>query len=165
MACALICDFKHPRVYWYQTDFEVVLRLMLHDTEEYFLSVNTDEFEFSTSLDGVDYYVNLHLFGAVIAEKTSHVSTGREITVHLPKVHKWTAWPRLLYSAEKSPQIFVDLERLEAVKPKKQSSFTWDEKDFASYKRKYYITQIMPDVPSSGEEDSADEGYNVIFDR
>ncbi|XP_046735957.1 uncharacterized protein LOC124405255 [Diprion similis] len=159
----LISNLRKPRIYWYQTDAEIVIRIILHDVEDYFLSVRTDELEFSTSLEGIDYYIYLYLFGAVIAEKTIHKTTGRELTVYLQKVQKWTPWPRLLYSSIAYPHVYVDLDHLASIKPKKD--IDWNEReDFATFKRKHDISYIRPDVPSSNEDESAGEENDMIFD-
>lgn len=42
--------------------------------------------------------------------------------------------------------------------------FITERKDFAEYKRRNHITQIMPVVPSSDEEESEDEIMDMIFD-
>lgn len=42
----LIGGLKKPIIYWYQTDVEVVTRIMLHDVEDYFLKVTVDSLEF-----------------------------------------------------------------------------------------------------------------------
>ncbi|XP_048508557.1 putative ATP-dependent RNA helicase TDRD12 [Athalia rosae] len=160
----LVCMLRKPKIYWYQTDGEVVMRIILNEVMDYFLRVQVDDFEFSTTLGGTDYYVYLELFGAIIAKCVSHTETGREITVRLPKVHKFLSWPRLLRSTEKVHQIEYDIDRLESITLKQQPHSYVEREDFTSFKKRHNITHIMPDVPSSTEEDSDDEEFNIIFE-
>ncbi|XP_076232530.1 putative ATP-dependent RNA helicase TDRD12 isoform X2 [Calliopsis andreniformis] len=108
----LICNFATPNIVWYQTDITVVIRILLHDLDEYYLRVECDHLLFSATLNGKQYYVCLYLFGAVVAEKTTHFNLGREIKITLFKAHKWTDWLRLHIEKEKNPAIILDPDHL-----------------------------------------------------
>lgn len=41
--------------------------------------------------------------------------------------------------------------------------FITERESFAEYKRRHNITQIMPDVPSTDEEESDDEAMDMLF--
>lgn len=94
-------------------------------------------FVFSTRLNEKNYCICLHLFGTIVAEKTTHVNLGREIKVTLFKAHKCkmiihlpslisftygftyallnsvgTAWLRLQLENEKNPLITSDPDYL-----------------------------------------------------
>lgn len=42
----LIHTSLNPKIIWYQTDFSVILRIMLQDIEEYYLKVEIDSLIF-----------------------------------------------------------------------------------------------------------------------
>lgn len=82
----------------------------------------------------------------------------------------------------------MDVDRLEAIKKPKNALLNWSgtmivfsalllsldivlinsfqftENNLKEYKERNNIHQIMPDVPSSEGEDSAEDQYNMLFD-
>lgn len=162
----LINKLQTPKIFWYQNDLTVTLRILLHDVKNYFLHIESDHFQFSTILNGKNYYICLHLFGTVIPEETSHVNVGREIKVYLNKAHKWISWLRLHFDKCKYVQIIADPEHLYQTNwtNDKQPLMFKENQDFSEYKRRNNIGQIMPLVPSSDEEESDDDRYDAIFD-
>ncbi|XP_012287163.1 uncharacterized protein LOC105703379 [Orussus abietinus] len=160
----LICDLRIPKIMWYQTDVTVVIRVMLCDVTDYYLCIKDDHFQFSTIVDNNKYYIGFNLFGTVIEEETTHENLGREIKITLYKAHKWIPWLKLHADDCKYPQILLDPERLYQpvwVTAKKNVEV---REDFAKYKRRHKITQIMPDVPSTDEEESDDELFDMFFE-
>ncbi|KZC11915.1 PREDICTED: uncharacterized protein LOC107190115 [Dufourea novaeangliae] len=158
----LISKLYTPKIFWYQTDITVIVRILLEDVDKYFLRVVCDHLSFSTTVNERGYYVSLYLFGTVVAEKTVHVNLGREIKVTLVKAHKWTEWLRLHIEKEKNPLIVRDPDHLDKndwfkVSPK------IEKESFAEYKRRNNISQIMPDVPSTDEEVSDDDAMDMLF--
>ncbi|XP_076277876.1 uncharacterized protein LOC143207881 [Lasioglossum baleicum] len=158
----LISKLYTPKILWYQTDVTVVLRILLQDVVKYFLHVECDHLLFSTTVNEKDYYVTLYLFGTVVAEKTIHENKEREIKITLAKAHKWTEWLRLHIEEEKNVLIVADPDRL--------YKNNWledirkiDRESFAEYKRRNNITNIMPDVPSTDEEESDDDAMDMLF--
>ncbi|XP_076654046.1 putative ATP-dependent RNA helicase TDRD12 [Halictus rubicundus] len=158
----LISKSYTPKILWFQTDVTVVLRILLQDVDKYFLRVECDLLLFSTTVNEKDYYVTLYLFGAVVAEKTIHENIGREIKITLTKAHKWTEWLRLHIEEEKNVLIVVDPDHI--------YKNNWledirkiDRESFAEYKRRNNITNIMPDVPSTDEEESDDDAMDMLF--
>lgn len=112
MGCPLlISNFHTPRIIWCQSDLTVVIRILLIDVHHYYLRVESDYLLFrylhitsnkkyimefnltkpkilfycSTTVNNKNYYLTLHLFGPVIAEKTVHKNFGREIKISLTK--------------------------------------------------------------------------------
>lgn len=159
---ALVSTLYTPKIIWYQTDVSVVLRIMLQDVKDYYLKVEADYLQFSTIVNGKEYYVILYLFGGVIPSKTTHVNLEREIKINLMKAFKWYGWLRLQASKEKSSQIVLDTDHIyERTWAKK--TFVYDEENsLAELLRKNKI-QIMPDVPSTDEEVSEDEAMDTFF--
>ncbi|XP_029052710.1 uncharacterized protein LOC114880642 [Osmia bicornis bicornis] len=158
----LISKLHTPKIVWYQTDITVVIRVLLQDVNNYFLHVECDHLLFSTTINSRHYYICLYLFGTIVAEKTTHINKGREIKITLIKAHKWTEWLRLHIDKEKNPLITADPDHIY------KSSWTmgplrFEKESFAEYKRRNNITQIMPDVPSSDEEESDDDAMDVLF--
>nr|XP_003704021.1 PREDICTED: uncharacterized protein LOC100879039 [Megachile rotundata]XP_012142146.1 PREDICTED: uncharacterized protein LOC100879039 [Megachile rotundata] len=160
----LISQLYTPKIAWYQTDVTVVIRILLQDVDNYFLQVKCDHLLFSTTVNSKHYYICLYLFGTVKAEGTTHINLGREIKITLVKAHKWTEWLRLHIDKEKNPLIVLDPDHIYKNKWTFASLRITEKKEsFAEYKRRNNITQIMPDVPSSSEEESDDEAMDKLF--
>ncbi|KOC67197.1 hypothetical protein WH47_11854 [Habropoda laboriosa] len=164
MNCPRLASKYHtPKIIWYQTDVTVILRVLLQDVKEYFLRVECDHLLFSTTINSRSYYICLYLFGTVEAGKTIHVNLGREIRITLVKAHKWTEWLRLPLEREKNSLISVDPDHIYSRSWTMGFSKNIEKESFTEYKRRHNITQIMPDVPSTDEEESDDEAMNVLF--
>ncbi|XP_078045099.1 putative ATP-dependent RNA helicase TDRD12 [Augochlora pura] len=158
----LVSELYSPKILWYQTDVTVVIRILLQDVGDYYLRVECDHLLFSCTINGKDYYVILYLCGTVVAEKTMHENKGRELKITLRKAHKWTEWPRLHIETEKKSLIVPDMDHL--YKPCwLDDSNRIERESFAEYKRRNNISQIMPDVPSSDEEESDDDVMDMLF--
>ncbi|XP_020282779.1 very-long-chain (3R)-3-hydroxyacyl-CoA dehydratase-like isoform X2 [Pseudomyrmex gracilis] len=108
----LVSDYFTPHVVWYDKDYIVVIRIQLSDISDYYLRVDNEYLIFSAIKDDKRYYLVLHLFGPVIAEKTRNKNVGREITVRLIKALKTFPWLRLISSKEKNFFISRDLSEL-----------------------------------------------------
>ncbi|OXU17548.1 hypothetical protein TSAR_010783 [Trichomalopsis sarcophagae] len=156
----LISNYRTPKIFWYQTDNAVFIRIILTDVEKYSIRVDCDTFKFSTTLNDQKYFVGLKLCGTVVAEKTSHEKFGREIKVCLIKAHKWTDWPRLQMNKEKTTFICMDPDHI--VKKK-----SWDDpfanlaerETFEEYRKRMNITNIPPPESSTSGSESDDEKY------
>ncbi|XP_076754983.1 uncharacterized protein LOC143425830 [Xylocopa sonorina] len=159
----LVTKCYTPKILWYQTDVTVVIRILLQDVAEYFLRVECDHLLFSTIVNSKNYYVCLYLFGAVVAEKTTHRNLEREIKITLVKAHKWTEWLRLPVGREKNPMISVDPDHIYIRDWIMDSLKNIERESFTEYKRRHDIIQIMPDVPSTDEEESDDEAMDALF--
>lgn len=108
MSCPLlVSNFFIPRIIWCQSDITVIVRILLIDVRRYYLRVesnclcfrylhvknhiyhgmqpNKPLLYFSTTVNDKHYYLILHLFGPVKAEKTVHKNLGREIKICLTK--------------------------------------------------------------------------------
>nr|XP_033323246.1 uncharacterized protein LOC117218748 [Megalopta genalis] len=158
----LISRLYSPKILWFQTDVTVIIRILLQDVDNYYLHVECDHLLFSCTINGKDYYVILYLFGTVVAEKTMHENIGREIKITLTKAHKWTEWLRLHIETEKKPLIVSDTDHL--YKPCwLEDAAKIERESFAEYKRRNNISQIMPDVPSTDEEESDDDVMDMLF--
>ncbi|XP_031848297.2 putative ATP-dependent RNA helicase TDRD12 isoform X2 [Nomia melanderi] len=158
----LVSKLCTPKILWYQTDNTVIVRILLQDVDKYFLHVECDHLLFSTTVNEKDYYVALYTFGAVVAEKTTHRNLGREIKITLVKGHKWTEWLRLHIEKEKNPLIVRDADHLYK-NDWSRFPVRIEGESFSEYKRRNNISQIMPDVPSTDEEESDDEAMDMIF--
>ncbi|KAG6800088.1 hypothetical protein HZU73_04368 [Apis mellifera caucasica] len=159
----LVSKYFTPKIIWYQTDTTVIVRILLQDIKEYFLRVKYDHLLFSTTVNSKNYYIYLYLFGTVIAEKTIHINLEREIKITLIKAHKWTEWLRLCIEKERNPLISVDSAHIYKRDWIIDSLKNIERESFAEYKRRHNITQIMPDVPSTDEEESDDEAMDMLF--
>ncbi|OAD60172.1 hypothetical protein WN48_06310, partial [Eufriesea mexicana] len=159
----LVCKYYTPKIIWYQTDTTVIIRILLQDVEKYFLRVQCDQLLFSTTIHSKCYSVSLNLFGTVIAEKTTHINLRREIKVALVKAHKWAEWLRLCIETGKNPLIVLDPEHIYKHDWMTVSFQNRERESFTEYKLRNNITQIMPDVPSSDEEESDDEIMDILF--
>ncbi|XP_043254146.1 uncharacterized protein LOC122398404 [Colletes gigas] len=158
----LISKYYTPKIIWYQTDVTVVIRILLQDVDNYFLRVKCDYLVFSTTSSERDYCVCLNLFGTVVAEKTTHTNIEREIKITLIKAHKCTEWLRLHVERQKNPLIVADLDHLYK-NEWYNVPFRIERESFEEYKRKNNISNIMPVVPSSDEEDSDDDAMDMLF--
>ncbi|XP_011694017.1 PREDICTED: uncharacterized protein LOC105453608 [Wasmannia auropunctata] len=166
----LVSDYKNPAIKWHQTDITVVICIQLTDVSDYYLRIEDNCLQFSTQTNGEKYYLVLHLFGSVVAEKTVHKNVGRVIKIYLVKGLKWFPWLRLTQTKEKSslilynpdyihdPDIY-DPDYIYKTNPIQQP---YDTERFPRYKREHKIDYILPDVPSSDEEESEDE-YDIDF--
>ncbi|CAL7946838.1 unnamed protein product [Xylocopa violacea] len=159
----LVTKCYTPKILWYQTDVTVIIRILLQDVAEYFLRVECDHLLFSTITNSKNYYICLYLFGTVVAEKTTHINKGREIKITLVKAHKWTEWLRLSIETEKNPMISLDPDHIYKPDWIMDSLKNTERESFTEYKRRHNITQIMPDVPSTDEEESDDEAMDTLF--
>ncbi|XP_053987915.1 uncharacterized protein LOC128881160 [Hylaeus volcanicus] len=163
MSCPnLVSKLLMPKIIWHQTDVAVVIRILLEDVDKYFLRVKCDYLLFSTTRNEKSYYVCLYLFGTVVAEKTVHVNLGREVKITLTKAHKWTEWLRLHLEKEKNPLISADMERLYKNNWHKIPVIV-ERENLEEYKRSNNITHLMPDVPSTDEEESDDDAMDMLF--
>ncbi|KAK9301090.1 hypothetical protein QLX08_006428 [Tetragonisca angustula] len=160
----LVSKYHTPKIVWYQTDTTVIVRILLHDIKEYFLHVECDHLLFSTTTDSKEYYICLYLFGTIVAEKTVHRNLEREIKITLVKAHKWTEWLRLYIQKEKNPLISLDPNHIYKLDWITEALRNRERENFTEYKRRNHVTQIMPVVPSSDEEESDDEIMDMIFD-
>ncbi|KAK1133911.1 hypothetical protein K0M31_011697 [Melipona bicolor] len=160
----LVSKYHTPKIVWYQTDTTVIVRILLQDIKEYFLHVECDHLLFSTTTDSKKYYICLYLFGTIVAETTVHRNLEREIKITLVKAHKWTEWLRLCIEKEKNSLISIDTNHIYKLDWITEALRNREREDFAEYKRRNHITQIMPVVPSSDEEESDDETVDMIFD-
>ncbi|KAK2579247.1 hypothetical protein KPH14_008213 [Odynerus spinipes] len=159
---ALTSSLYTPKIIWYQTDVAVILRVMLQDVKNYFLRVEADHLQFSTIINDKGYYISLYLFGSVIPEKTTHINMEREIKINLMKAFKWAGWLRLQASKQKIPHIALDPDHIYETNWTKDV-FVYDaENGLAAFARRNNIN-IMPDVPSTDEEESEDEEMNPLF--
>ncbi|XP_012530759.1 co-chaperone protein p23-1 [Monomorium pharaonis] len=154
----LVSDYSHPAIKWYQTDLTVVISIQLPDVSNYYIRIEDDCLQFSTETNGKKYYVVLHMFGSVIAEKTVHKNVGREIKIYLKKGLKWYSWLRLLKSKEKTPLISYDPAHIQETTILDYAK-NYDINRFQKYKLKNNIHNIMPVVPSSDEDESDDDDY------
>ncbi|XP_011876005.1 PREDICTED: uncharacterized protein LOC105566539 [Vollenhovia emeryi] len=161
MTCPeLVSNYCSPAIKWHETDLTVVVCIQLTDVSDYYLRIKDDCLQFSTSTNGKEYYLILHLFGSVVTEKTVHKNVGREIKIYLVKGLKWFPWRRLIKSREKSPLISYNIDHIKEPDITIKKAFDIDR--FETYKRKHNIRQIMPVVPSSDEEES-DEDYMDFY--
>ncbi|XP_077274766.1 putative ATP-dependent RNA helicase TDRD12 isoform X2 [Temnothorax americanus] len=147
-------NYSSPAIKWHQTDLTVVICIQLTDVSDYYLRVEGTRLQFSTKTNDKEYYLILHLFGAVIAEKTVHKNVGREIKIYLVKGLKWYSWLRLIKSKEKHPLISYNLEHIRETDHVEKP---FDVGRFERYKREHNIQNIMPVVPSSDEESEDEE--------
>lgn len=159
----LVSKYHTPKIVWYQTDTTVIIRILLYDIKEYFLHVECDHILFSTITNSEKYYICSYFFGTVIAEKTTHRNIGREVKITLVKAHKGVEWLRLFIATEKNPLISVDPDHIYKKDWILESFKNIERESFAEYKRRNNITQIMPLVPSSDEEESDDEIMDALF--
>lgn len=161
---ALVRESLMPKIIWYQTDVSVVVRIMLSDVKVYHLSVEYDYFIFGTTVHDKRYCVCMSFFGPVIPEKTWHSNLGREVKIYLYKVQKWYDWPRLYYQQQKNPFVTYDVDHMKDAQKEKRWSMHHEKRiPFSEYKRLCGITNIMPDVPSSDEDESDDEKYDAFI--
>ncbi|KAJ8679448.1 hypothetical protein QAD02_015235 [Eretmocerus hayati] len=154
-------SYKTPVVLWYQKDNAVYVNIQLLDVEKYYLKVESDLLIFSTHLGGCKYFLGLRLFGAVVAEKTSHQRLGREVKIILIKALKWIDWPRLQESQEKDFHIKQDTEHLGKVSWDNPHADYKDKESFEDYKKRCGISNIPP-PPSSDEENSESDDERCI---
>ncbi|XP_011159114.1 uncharacterized protein LOC105195426 isoform X1 [Solenopsis invicta] len=158
----LVSDYFIPVVKWYQTDIRVVISIQLPDVTDYYLRIerlpDNDCLHFSTETNGKQYYLILHLYGAVAIKRTMHKNVGREIKIYLAKAFKWLSWLRLIKSKEKEHFISYDPEHIQDT-TLLNTNGNYDIGRFARYKRENNIINIMPVVPSSDEEESEDEQF------
>lgn len=74
-----------------------------------------------------------------------------------------TEWLRLCIEKERNPLISVDSAHIYKRDWIIDSLKNIERESFAEYKRRHNITQIMPDVPSTDEEESDDEAMDMLF--
>ncbi|XP_058799192.1 uncharacterized protein LOC131668777 [Phymastichus coffea] len=153
----LISKYRTPKIFWYQTDNAVHVRIMLSNVEKYRISVDSDTFKFTTVVDAIPYFLGLKLCGTVIAEKTSHLMLGREVKVCFIKAHKWTDWPRLQLSRVRNPLIIVDPDHV--VKKDWNNPYaSFDEREtFSEYRKRMGISNVPPPESTDEDSDSDDE--------
>ncbi|XP_015123439.1 uncharacterized protein LOC107045631 [Diachasma alloeum] len=151
-----------PKIFWYQDDCKVVIRIMLVDIKEYFVEVDLDHVRFSTVHDERVHYLSLYFFGAIEPEKTVNENTGREIRIQFVKAHKFFKWLRLEDTAQRIPQIIPDPDRIAEESFNLISTVaTWH--NFEVYKIENRLN-IYPDVPISDSDESDDERYHLAAD-
>ncbi|XP_014230320.1 uncharacterized protein LOC106654807 [Trichogramma pretiosum] len=153
----LTSTFKTPRVYWYQNDCAIFIRIMLVDVEKYYLKVDCDSLIFRTSCNDQKYFWGINLCGTVIAEKTSHKNVGREIKICLIKAHKWNDWPRLQMNMEKNQFILRDPDHIVKKSWDNPYANAGERESFAEYKKRMNITNIGPPESSDSGSESDDE--------
>ncbi|XP_020282778.1 very-long-chain (3R)-3-hydroxyacyl-CoA dehydratase-like isoform X1 [Pseudomyrmex gracilis] len=163
----LVSDYFTPHVVWYDKDYIVVIRIQLSDISDYYLRVDNEYLIFSAIKDDKRYYLVLHLFGPVIAEKTRNKNVGREITVRLIKALKTFPWLRLISSKEKNFFISRDLSELYEI-DELSGEVQINEKERLKFQRKALQKKskssqkgyILPFEQCSDEDDSdEDETY------
>ncbi|XP_032684020.1 putative ATP-dependent RNA helicase TDRD12 isoform X2 [Odontomachus brunneus] len=151
----LVSNFHTPRIIWSQSDLTIVVRILLIDVHHYYLRVESDYLLFSTTVNDKNYYLTLHLFGPVIAEKTVHNNFGREIKISLTKGLKWFQWLRLISSKEKDPLITYDLNYICEKKYIKKNFFI--KGSVNNIKQQYDKMYIRPPTDDESESESDEE--------
>ncbi|XP_055304540.1 putative ATP-dependent RNA helicase TDRD12 isoform X2 [Sitodiplosis mosellana] len=101
--------YKRPRVFWWQTDEMIVLKISAHDNVKYGLEVTSEQLVYGTIENDEKIVAIIHFFGCVDYKLTTHELRGVYVVVRLRKSCP-IKWPRLQHTAQKCTWVVQNID-------------------------------------------------------
>ncbi|XP_031636550.1 putative ATP-dependent RNA helicase TDRD12 [Contarinia nasturtii] len=142
--------YKRPRIYWFQSDEYIVLKISAHDGVKYNLEITCDQLIYSTTENEVKTVAIIRFFGCIDQEQTEHNVRGLNVMIRLHKSCP-VKWSRLRSTTEKCNWIIQNVE-------------AFKDEDFYSQARNTFA-KVERNVESDEEENEEIKAKSNPFEE